>query len=195
MSIKLPKEIIYFYEITQISDRLLYCIPFKQLQTIVKKDGANEQILYDYPKGVDIKVSSMHFSEFTEQYRMKFNIDPELLWRAFKLIKSKTKRKFYGTGFIKKEFLEKLAKEIQPDFEEYKGLLPLIDGEEATLVQKKRIQRKIISNHKKMKKHLSKKTIEYIDVKKPMNRQVFSEIKMSQGEDAFDFMSKIKQRK
>ena len=45
MPIKLPQEIAYFYEISQVTERLLYCIPKEQLQLEITAYLVNQELV------------------------------------------------------------------------------------------------------------------------------------------------------
>ena len=74
MPIKLPQETTYFYEITIVADRLYYCIPKQQLYEMVNQEKVLDNIIEDYPDGIDIKVSQIQFDEIQKCYGMAFNI-------------------------------------------------------------------------------------------------------------------------
>ena len=69
MPVELPVEIVYYFEISPIGDRLIYCIPSAVLRTMQKEKKVNEGIVKDYPGGVDIKVTS----EVLEKFKINYN--------------------------------------------------------------------------------------------------------------------------
>jgi hypothetical protein len=190
MPIKLPKEISYFYEITRVMDRLYYCIPQKQLHLMVRQGKVREKIIEDYPDGVDIKVSTIQYKEFQECYGMTFKIEPQLIWKAFQVVKSKVKKKHFGTGFIECRFLENVAKQIQSDFSQVMVPPPKGDLEPAAIKDQKSVQRKMWLSEQRLDKRLKKLSIRDIDPKKSIIEQSFSRIKMSKGDEPFDFFSR-----
>ncbi len=194
MPIKLPQEITYFYEITMVADRLYYCIPKKQLHLMVKQGKVQEKIIEDYPDGVDIKVSPIQFKEFQECYGMTFKMEPQLIWKAFQFIKTKMKKKYFGTGFIKRRFLEELAKQIQSDYYQVMIKRPKVDLEPIAFINQKRVQRKMQLSKKRLDIKLKQLSIKDINPKKSIIEQSFSRIKMSKGDDPFDFLSRYKQQ-
>ncbi len=189
MPIKLPQEITYFYEITMVMDRLYYCIPKKQLHSMVSQGKVWENIIEDYPDGVDIKVSPIQFKEFEECFGMTFNMEPQLIWKAFQFVKSKIRKKHFGTGFIKRRFLEDIAKQIQSDFDQIMVKPPKVDLKPAAIKDQKRVQRKMRLSERRLDKRLKQQSIIDIDPKKPIIEQSFSRIKMSKGDEPFDFFS------
>ena len=190
MPIKLPQEIVYFYEITMLADRLLYCIPQNELNKLVKQGKAQKKIIEDYPDGVDIKVSPIKFKEFQDNYGMKFDLEAELILKAFHLIKTKTKEHYFGTGFIKSQFLEDIARQIQPDFKEEKVKILKVDFKPLTFKSQKKFQKKMRLSEQKLVKKLKKHSIKEIDSKKSIMEQSFSKIEMSRGEEPFTFLSR-----
>ena len=194
MPIKLPREITYFYECTMVADRLYYCIPQKQLHLMVRQGKVRENIIEDYPDGVDIKVSTIKFKEFQECYGMTFNMEPQLIWKAFQFIKTKMKKKYFGTGFIKHRFLEDIAKQIQSDFDQVMIKPPEVDLEPIAFKNQKRVQRKMRLSKKRLDIKLKQLSIKDIDPKKSIIEQSFSRIKMSKGDEPFDFLSRYKQQ-
>ncbi|MCK5050826.1 MAG: hypothetical protein KAS53_03735 [Candidatus Cloacimonetes bacterium] len=190
MSIKLPQEITYFYEITQVMDRLYYCIPQKQLHSMAQRNMVSRNIIKDYPDGVDIKVSPIQFKEFQVCYGMTFNMEPQLIWKAFQFVKSKMKKKYFGTGFIKHRFLEDIAKQIQLDFNQIIVQPSKVDLEPATIKNQKSAQRKKRLSVQRLDKRLKQLSIRDIDPNKSIIKQSFSKIKMSKGDEPFDFFSR-----
>ncbi len=194
MPIKLPQEITYFYEITMVADRLYYCIPKKQLHLMVKQGKVQENLIEDYPDGVDIKVSPIQFKEFQECYGMAFKMESQLIWKAFQFIKTKMKKKYFGTGFIKRRFLEDLAKQIQSDYYQVMIKRPEVDLEPIAFINQKRVQRKMQLSKKRLDIKLKQLSIKDINPEKSIIEQFFSRIKMSKGDEPFDFLSRYKQQ-
>lgn len=190
MPIKLPTEITYFYEITGITDRLYYCIPINELQSMVTNGLVSKSIIEDYPDGVDIKVSPLQFKEFQDLYEMTLDIEPQLIWKAFQLIKSKIRKKHLGTGFIKRVFLENTVKEIQADFKEIMLPRPKVDKRPAAIKSQKRVQHRMRISERRLNRKLKQLSIEDIDPKKTIVEQSFAEIKMTKGDEPFEFFSR-----
>ncbi len=190
MPIKLPVEIAYFYEISQVTDRLLYCIPKEQLQSMVEQGKVQENILDDYPDGVDIKVSPIQFKEFHDNYGLNFDMDPKIIWEAFQFVKSKMEKKYFGTGFIQKKYLEDVTKQIKSDYDQIISEPEKIDLSPAAIKKQKRIQQEMRLSKRRLDKKLKRLPLKDMDSNKSIKEQSFTQVKMSKGDEPFYFLSR-----
>ena len=196
MPVKLPIEIVYYFEISPVGDRLLYCIPSAILRAMKKKKEINESIVKDYPDGVDVKVTSEALEKFNDTYGLQLNIDPSSLNRAFQFLKYKSGKEFPKTGFIERKFLEDLSKKLESELKERK--ISLIPDSKKLGVDKLSIKKTLLKNQRdterKVKSEFHKIKFKPLDEKIPIIGQDFLKVKMSKGEKAFDFFSKMQQQ-
>ena len=68
MPIKTPIERAFYYEITNLRDRLIYWIPKEDLEQMRKSGSVSKEILKDYPFGLDLEVYQDLFDEFEKKY-------------------------------------------------------------------------------------------------------------------------------
>jgi hypothetical protein len=196
MPVKLPVEIVYYFEISPIGDRLLYCIPKAVLRTMQKKKELDGGIVKDYPDGLDIKVTSEALEKFKMNYNLQLDLDPHSLSNAFQFLKYKFGKEFPKTGFIKKKFLEDLAQKLNSKLKERKIVLI---SESENIQRSKTKEKKVLLKklRKEEKKVISEfKKIENVpfDTQVPLAKQDFLNVKMSDGDKAFDFFSKMQHR-
>ena len=115
MPIKVPAKRAYYYELTNLGERLTYWIPFKELEKLVKNKKVNKKVLTDYPGGLDIEVCKDSFEEFEKKYNFKFDISTKYIWQAFKKIyneeiyKKDKKIPIPKTGYLDGKELESIA--------------------------------------------------------------------------------------
>ena len=198
MPIKLPVEVAFYYEATDIRDRLLLCIPIAILVRMVENGEADKSILEDNPDGIDIKVSGSHFEELYRKYSLILPDNPEGLVNAFKFLRQHTRnRKFPKTGFIHKNYLIELWNYLQENLE-YR-FWGSIDEDGFTLIDNTKSQKGILKRKyrrdNELNQNFKKLTLPDYDPKKSIKEQSFSIIKMSDGEEPFSYISKIKQKK
>ena len=198
MPIKLPVEVAFYYEATHIRDRLLLCIPKAILKLMVENEEADKSILENYPDGIDIKVSSVHFEELQKKYNLHLPDNPEELVNAFKFLRYQTKnRKFPKTGFIQKNYLLQLSEYLRDNLD-YRDR-DILEEDEFALIDNTKSQKGILMRKYKrdvdMNRSFKKLELSQFDLKKSIKEQSFSKIKMSDGEEPFSYISKIKQKK
>lgn len=195
MPIKLPKEESYFFEITRVTARLLYCIPKNRLHQMVEDQHLNQKIIEHYPDGIDMKVSRLHFDEMKKRYGLTIDIDPTLIWTAYWLIREKITVPYYGTGFIKRQFLEDLANRIRTyTTGEEREVLEPDQPEGLSAYEEKLRQTEIREAREALRKKLLKLRIKEINPEKALNEQPFSQVKMTKGDDPLAFLSSYKQK-
>ena len=119
-------------------------------------------------------------------------MDPELIWEAFQLVKSKTKQKFFGTGFIQKKYLEDIAKQIQSDYDQIISTPEKIDLAPTAVKKMKIMQQEMRLSKLKLEKKLKRLPIKDMNPNKSIKQQSFSEIKMSKGDEPFNFLSRYR---
>jgi len=76
MNISIPDTSGYYYDPSQKEHPVLLCwFPRLQLENMVNTQGVKEQILKDYPDGLDLEVSDEQFKRFGEKYALKMPYD------------------------------------------------------------------------------------------------------------------------
>lgn len=111
MPIKVPIERAYYFEITPLGERIYYCIPKEYLEKMVQRKEVKENILKDYPDGLDIEVSSEKFEEFKKLYNLDLDVDPNSLLETFHSLLLKMEESFPKSGYINKNYLDKYLKD------------------------------------------------------------------------------------
>lgn len=195
MPIKTPIERAFYYEITNLRDRLIYWIPKEDLEHMTKSGPVSDEILKDYPFGLDLEVYQDLFDEFKDKYKLDIPIDVENTLQAFQALKTKYGKKFPRTGLINVKELENFAQELKSEIEE----IPEFRRRELPVVKKKEPDKKSFRQQqmlqKKTKKLMKKFKFKELDVKAPIQKQKLFNIKMTDGEDAFDTLSRLHQHK
>ena len=195
MPIKTPKERAFYYEITNLRERLIYWIPMEDLEDMVNNGDVCAKILKDYPFGLDIEVYQGKFDEFEKQYDLKIPIDLNDTLKAFQAVKAQYGRKFPRTGLINAEELENLAQNLKSEMEKMSEFrtrdLPIVETREVdkkSFRQQQMLQRKTKSMMKKFK-------FKGLDTKAPIQEQRLFKVPMTDGEDAIDALSRLHQYK
>lgn len=195
MKMELPEEATYYYECTGKKTRLLYWIPKNVLKDMVNKGEAKKAILRDYPLGLDIKVSQDVFDEFRKKYGLVLDVVPEDVWKAFRSLWLKDKKSFWGSGNIKKSFLEGLAKKIHKDMEGFKPPLPSTKERPESAKQRKKAFTSQTKIDQDTDEFLEKFKVPHFKKKKPVAEQTFSRVKMTKGVDPFKVFNALQKRK
>ncbi len=80
MKISLPDERTYYAASRNEPHRLMCWIPYRELQAMVNEGKASDQVLEDYPDGLEIEVTDEAFSEAG----IDIGLSPDLLLRGYK---------------------------------------------------------------------------------------------------------------
>ena len=104
MAIRVPTERTYYQSSPTEPDRILYWIPRKDLEGMVRTGEAGEYVLDNYPDGLEVEVSK----EALEDAGIKLNISPENICKAYALLKKLGD--LPDDGYVKGEDLENFAK-------------------------------------------------------------------------------------
>ena len=193
MPIQVPKERAYYYELTSVGESLLYWLPREDLRKFVKNQNVNKSILIDYPDGVDIGVSEEALKEFKDMYNLDLGIEPTAIWDAFHTLAVQTEQPLPRTGFIKRKFLEKLAKRVEPGIVESPFLKAEWEKVTKTRQAKKRLAKKM-NFHKKIRSYLKKFDIEDANLQRQIKSQAFLKTRMKKGEEPSAVFSKLQQK-
>jgi hypothetical protein len=105
---------VYYYEHSPRANsfRLLYCIPRSELERRVKAKSLKKSILTDYPAGVDMRVETQEFNEFRSRYGLSLPFEAFHIWHAFDAVRLQVKGGMQPTGYLKRSFLDRLARDI-----------------------------------------------------------------------------------
>jgi hypothetical protein len=195
MPIKTPKERAFYYEITNLRDRLIYWIPEEDLKELTKNESVSDEILKDYPFGLDIEVYKELFDEFEKKYGLKLSIDVDNTWRAFQAVKTKYGKRFPRTGLINVHELENLAQNLKSEIEKK----PEFKHMESLMIKKKEPDKKSFRQYqiqqRKTKKLMKKFKFKGIDIKDPIQEQNLFKVSMTGGENAIVTFSRLHKRK
>jgi len=195
MPIKTPKERAFYYEITNLRDRLIYWIPKEDLKDMEKNGKMSKQLLEDYPFGLDVEVYQDLFDEFKKKYRLEIPIDVENTMQAFQAIKNRYGKKFPRTGLINVKELQSFAQEMKFELERTPELrLKELPGVKKRAPDKKSFRQQQILQ-RKTESYTKKFEFKRLDVKAPIKKQPLFKVIMTGGEDAFDALSKLHQHK
>lgn len=195
MPIKVPIERAYYFELTPLRRRIFYWIPKEDLEKMIQRKEVKENILKDYPDGLDIEVSREQFEEFKNHYNLDLKVDPDSLLNVFHLLLLKMEESFPKSGYINKNYLENYARKINKNIIISKTYTYLKAKKTKSIKVDKQRYRKQLTIKKKVRKYLKDYKIEKLDRKIHFQEQPFSQVRMSKGEEPFDTFSKIHQSK
>ncbi|MFN2224608.1 MAG: hypothetical protein PVJ75_03675 [Chloroflexota bacterium] len=198
MTIKSPKEAVYYYEASNGEFRLVYFIPPEELERLAQDGSIETQVLEDFPDGVDLNVTKPDFDEFQELYGYRPDNDPEELRRAFFAMLSGTRdwQSFRGSGFIPAADLEPLAETVEDSLQE-KGLLPdeMVEFSVPSSLPERRAQSaRQAAQQEQMVEHLEQMEVEGIDPTLTLREQRFKPIKMQEGKSAEEVFTKLQRK-
>ena len=194
MALRFPIVISYYFECTDVRDRLYYCIPPNVLEEVVQNGLAKKEVLDDYPDGIDIKVSGSKFEEFEEMYSYELDVKPDAIMHAFDLIKSKFKDKLPPTGFISGDYLNELTLRIQEALS--KGNIDF-ESDQVSKFGTFETRQQFVSYRKAQQDLISNTTNSmavHFDLKVPFEQQTFTKLDMSDGEDPFNYLQRLKRK-
>ncbi len=110
--IKVPEERAYFYELSNLQNKLICWIPLNELKQLVKNKNVNKSILVDYPAGLDVEVYKKSFEEFKKNYNLVFAATADALWEAFYNLIKNNKESISKTGYLNAKQLENDAMDL-----------------------------------------------------------------------------------
>ncbi len=197
MTIKSPKEAVYYYEASNGEFRLVYFIPPEELERLAQDGRIDAAALEDYPDGVDLNVTKPDFDEFQDLYGYRPENDPEELRRAFFAMLSATRgwRSFRGSGFIPAADLEPLAETVEDSLQQ-EGLLPDEVGPVVafSLPDRRAQSARQAAQQKQMAEHLEQMEVEGIDPNLTLREQRFKPIEMQEGKSAEEVFTKLQRK-
>jgi hypothetical protein len=107
MQIKTPKRRAYYPASRNERDRLLCWIPAEELERMVQDGRVVEDILEDYPDGLEIEVSEEAFEEFG----IDIDVSPEAIRHAFADLT--IQKRLPQSGIVDGASLERIAQQAQ----------------------------------------------------------------------------------
>lgn len=108
-SLKTPLHPVYYFESTHRKQwRLLYCLSRPELERRIRYRQTAENILADYPDGIDVDVSREAFDELLSSYKLQLQTPVWPILEAFGEI-CRRSGEYIGNGFIDAPRLERLA--------------------------------------------------------------------------------------
>lgn len=199
MAIESPIEPVYYYECSYGNFRLVYFIPPNNLQQLIDEDKIEEQVLDDFPDGVDLDCTEPDFEEFHEQYGYRPELAPDALQRAFFAIFSTTHEweSFHGAGFIPANDLEQHVEPIEETLKTENIILEEIQPlpEQPSMEERRQYFKKRAKQQSLAHSHLAKIQVEGIDPQKTLNQQEFSHIEKQEGEPVEDVFARLQKKR
>lgn len=191
----LPDKSVYYYECSRGSFRLYYYIPPGELEKLVSKRRISENVLEDFPDGVDLGCTDTNFKVFAESYGYRPDINPKSMQQAFFTILSTTRdwKNFRGTGFISHEELESQLETVSAALAKDRLLSKSIRSkpETETLRQRRRKMKQKIVQQKQEHRVLQKLAAKNIDPKRTLAEQRVSHSEMIRGKRAEDVFTRL----
>jgi hypothetical protein len=197
MAIESPAEAVYYYEASNGEFRLVYFIPPEELEKLAQDGLIKEEVLRDYPDGVDLNCSKRDFEEFHKLYGYRPANDPEALQRAFFTLFSATRdwRSFRGSGFIPPSALEPLVETVEDSLQQ-EELLPeeRKSRRRQPLPARRRRLARQAARQERMREHLEQMQVEGIDPDQTLRQQKFKPIEMREGKSAEEVFAKLQRK-
>lgn len=186
MTIKTPREMVYYQASPNEPDQLFCWIPFKNLKKMVDHNKADKKILTDYPDGLDIEISDEEFRDFENKYQLKLEKEPRSIRLAYEYLR---KEKLIKTpGYIRGKALDELSKKIpRPDLEEIKKI-PRFDAK-AILKKKRTLSAEFSKKLNEMKSKPAVRSGGWISEK-----ELLFKVRMTKGKEPFDVLYKLQRR-
>jgi hypothetical protein len=139
MTLRLPQQRTYYYELGKREKRLVLCLTKKEIQGFVKRKGVKRSLEWHHRDGLDVSVSNAEFDYLKEVYGLDLGLDAEALWMAFRAWREQLAKRGSrpGTrGFIRARVLEKMAGLAERRHgEELRAPLPEVPPEELRVAQ------------------------------------------------------------
>jgi hypothetical protein len=218
MSVRSPKECVYYYECSYGSFRLTYSIPKSELKRLVEEGQIKKQVLDDFPDGVDLRVGETNYRDFKESYGYRPEVDPEVAKKIFYSILTNTKdwKNFLGSGLIPAKDLKERIADIEIVDEEAASFSDFVLTSRKITEEKlpparmmpERVRREKVDlkGSRKLKKSEAKvqKALndflqnvrpEGVDPKKTLRRQKFSKLEYTEGDSIEKVFARIQHKR
>jgi len=212
MSVRSPKNIVYYYECSYGKFRLTYSIPKSELKTLVENGIIKKkQVLIDFPDGVDLTVSETDYEDFEKSYGYRPEVDPEVTKKIFYSILTQTKnwKKFVGSGLIPAEYIQERTKDIA-SFSDFvltsrevtekklpaMGIMPELGRRrKADLKGSRKLKKSEAKVQKALNDFLQNVRPKGIDPKKTLPKQKVLEVKYTEGERIDKVFARIQHKR
>lgn len=117
MPVQMPLEPTYYYECSYGNFRLIYHIPFANLEQLFSDGNILKDALEDYPDGADINCTLSEYEVFEETYQYRPPAEPEKLRRGFYALFSSLELgsdwdDFIGSGYVEASKLERISADV-----------------------------------------------------------------------------------
>lgn len=191
MTIKTPREIVYYPASRNEPDWLMCWIPFNELKKLVDKNRADKKILTDYPDGLDLEVTDEEFKFYLEKYNLKLENEPRNLSIAYEFLREKKMIK--TPEYIRGKTLNRLSKQITDN--ETKELKKIQVFNARTVLKKKRflsdkfskkLDKMVVKPHRPRP---SRRSSAYNNEVKKLLK-----VKLTKGDEPFEVMYKLYRR-
>jgi hypothetical protein len=197
MSVSVPSERCYYYECSQGDVRLTLFLPPEILEIMVQNGELDEQVVTDYPDGVDLDCTEPDFNEFQNTYGFSPEYTAEELQNAFYAIFSSTKNwnTYRGTGLIHADELESKIPEVKEKIKEPADDTGVDEGRPLNFEERYRRRIEGVALKAQNKKELRELILRGIDQRKTIDEQKFRAIRMSKGRKPQEVFSLLQNKK
>jgi hypothetical protein len=195
MELRVPEKKAYYYECTATTNRLVYWIPIADLEEMVNTQQVHERVLSDYPDGLDLDVTCEDFTYFGKKYGLVLDFHWADILHAFLSVWLKTNRSARGSGYIEREYLEKIATGLRKEKEKLGIPLPVSPEKPASLRQRKQALTSQAKHNSQLRKLLVEFRAPRIKKNAPLAEQIFAKVEMTEGDDAGKIFSALQQRR
>lgn len=218
MSVRSPKESVYYYECSYGRFRLTYSISRSALEKLVEDGEIKKKVLDDFPDGVDLKVGETEYKDFKESYGYRPEVDPEVAKKMFYSILTHTKdwKNFLGSGLIPAKDLKDRIDDIEIVDEEAVSFsdfvltsrkvteekLPSarimperVRREKVDLKGSRKLRKSEAKVHRALNDFLQNVRPEGVDPKKTLGKQKFSELEYTEGDRIERVLARIQHKR
>ena len=108
MAISVPEEKVYYYRSPTDRDIVLCWLPRTELDRLIKEGKANESIVRDYPRGLDIRLCETEIEYHKTVHSLDLGTPCEILLLAFEAIQESDA--LPGQGIVRGQYLDRYAK-------------------------------------------------------------------------------------
>jgi len=207
LSIKTPQERVYYAETSYGKYRLTLHLPYNILQSLVQENKIDQQVLRDYPDGVDLRVGDTDYQDFYNTYGYRPTVDPETAKTLFYTVLTSTKdwKKYRGTDLISARELEEKITGIKKTVETHTELAKITPQEikniarttaatpQEALKKYRESKKRLHKEERNLETSLRRHTPRGIDSDKTLREQGFK-VEYSQGDSLDKIITRIQHR-
>ena len=200
MSVETPSEPSYYFECSFGRIRLTYFVPADHLSQMVSDGRINQNVLKDFPDGVDIDCTEPDFEEFKVCYGFRPEYNADLLRDSFFAMYSTTRdwKSFHGTGFVKAAELERNVETVKETFASEEILPDTVRRPipmDVEFPKRRDISQAQTQMQTKIAKALIDLQVEDVAADKTINQQPFARVPMSGKKTAADVFQNLHQKR